>query len=198
MKTLSAVLLFAALALPAHAAEIRSEYTEIDIDKSCAALDIGAEGDFARFVCSGWRGYPVFIDSGDLRESVAYGFPAPGSEPAWESFSAFNSAGPTIEWRIETDGERQVPIATIHRWFVSNDPEKPEKKTEVLVIEKVGLVGGPEGCAVGLVLASGNPAANETARRIADEQARDFACGADERVVVGGDVPLPDFGRQEN
>jgi hypothetical protein len=47
-------------------------------------------------------------------------------------------------------------------------------------------------------VASGNPKANETARKIADEQARDFACGADERVVVSSDVALPEFTRQEN
>ncbi|MGO4841508.1 hypothetical protein AB4144_55540, partial [Rhizobiaceae sp. 2RAB30] len=62
----------------------------------------------------------------------------------------------------------------------------------------VGQIGERDGCAVGLVMATGNPKANETARKIADEQARTFACGADERVLVGGEPPLPEFHRQEN
>ena len=37
--------------------------------------------------------------------------------------------------------------------------------------------------------------ANETARKIADEQAETFACG-DERTVVG--EPMPGFDRQAN
>ena len=83
------------------------------------------------------------------------------------------------------------------RWFVS-DPEDDTKKTEVLVVEKVGQLGERDGCAVGLVVATDNPKANETARRIADESVRDFACGADERVLVSGDVPMPSFARQDN
>ncbi len=190
---------FSALAFPAQAAEMKSEYTDIDIDKMCSISSVNEEGgEFASFVCPGWRGYPVLIDTGDLRESLFYGFPPSSSETVWESFAAFNSTGPKIEWRIEVDGERQVPIAAIHRWFVNSDPEEPEKKIEVLAVEKVGQLGVGDGCTVGLVVATGNPKANETARKIADEQAREFVCGADERVVVSSDVELPTFDRQEN
>lgn len=199
MRGLLSLLLLAGLALPARAADIRSEYTDIDIDKTCSVFDISEEGgDFANFACPGWRGYPVLVHTGDLRESIFYGFPPSGTDHVWESFSAFNATGPKIEWRIETDGDRQVPFAAIHRWFVSSDPDDPDKKTEVLVVEKVGQIGVGDGCTVGLVVATGSPKANETARKIADEQARDFACGADERVVVSGDAALPEFTRQEN
>ena len=115
----------------------------------------------------------------------------------WESFAAFNSTGPKIEWRIEVDGERQVPIRRDPSLVCQRDPDDPEKKIEVLVVEKVGQIGVGEGCTVGLVVATGNPKANETARKIADEQAREFACGADERVIVSSDVELPTFDRQE-
>jgi hypothetical protein len=185
----------------AHAAGISSVYTEINPDKDCtvfASAEEG-EGDWANLVCTGYRGYPVIIYSADLRESVFYGFPPAGDlAPAWESFAAFNSTGPKIEWRVVGEGSQAIPFATIHRWFVSNDPDDPEKKTEVLVVAKVGQIAERDGCAVGLVVATGNPKANETARKIADEQARDFACGADERVLVGGDSPLPEFSRAEN
>jgi hypothetical protein len=199
MHRAAVLLVLPFLATPAVSAEIVSEYTDIDIDRTCSVHAINEEGgEFASFVCPGWKGYPVIIDTGDLRESVFYGFPKPAEGTVWESFSAFNGTAQKIEWRIEKDGQKSVPFAVIHRWFVSDDPDEAERKTEVLAVEKVGQIGVGEGCTVGLVVATGNPKANETARRIADEQARQFACGADERVLVSGDVPMPDFDRQEN
>lgn len=195
---MSAVLILAGFCRAACAGEISSAYTDIDTEKDCSTFSTNEEGgEFANLACDGWRGYPVLIYSGDLRESLFYGFPPDGDlAPAWESFSAFNSTGPRVEWRIETDGARAVPFAAIHRWFVSADPENSEMQTEVLVIAKVGQLHERQGCAVGLVLATGNPKANEEARRIADERARTFACGTDRRVVVG--EALPDFTRSEN
>jgi hypothetical protein len=190
-------LALACSAFAARAEEISSVYAEIKVERDCTtfASSDGSEGEYANLVCNGYGGYPVLIYSGDLRESLYYGFPRGGDlQPAWESFAAFNSAGPKIEWRVAKEGNNTIPFATIHRWNVS-DPEDAEKQVEVLVIEKVGQIGEQEGCAVGLVLATGNPKANETARKIADEQARGFACG-DERVVVG--EPMPQFDRQQN
>ncbi|MEO3387261.1 hypothetical protein [Mesorhizobium sp. CAU 1741] len=178
---------------------IVSEYTDIDVDSHCsvyAAAEDG-NGDWANMACAGYRGYPVVIQYGDARESVFYGFPPDGDlAPVWESFSAFNAAGPKIEWRIARQEGRETPFATIHRWFVSTSVVD-STKTEVLVVEKVGQVHGRDGCAVGYVVATGNPDANEMARRIADTQARDFACG-DQPVIDAGSVPLPDFVRSEN
>ena len=194
MRKILPVLALACFAYPALAAE--SVYTDIDAEKDCsvfAAAEEG-EGDWANLVCNGWRGYPVTIYSGDLRQSVFYGFSA-GGAPAWQSFAGFNSTGPRIEWRVETYKGVTAPYATIHRWFVSS-PEDPEKQVEVLVVAKVGQIEARDGCAVGLVLATGNPGANEMARTIADEQAREFACGADEKVIVGD--PMPEFSRAEN
>jgi len=180
---------------PAFAGQISSAYTDIDTETSCTVFSSNEEGgEFANFVCDGWKGYPVLIHSGDLRESLFYGFP-PEDDLPWESFSAFNATGPRVEWRIETDGSRAVPFATIHRWFVNADADNPEKRTEVLVVSKVGSVDQRDGCAVGLVLAPGNVGANEAARKIADEKARSFVCGIDKRTVVGG--PMPDFTRSE-
>jgi len=173
----------------AAAGEISSAYTDIDTKKTCSVFSSNEEGgEFANFACSGWNGYPVLIYSGDLRESLFYGFPPQGDLP-WESFSAFNSTGPRIEWRIEKEGSGAVPIATIHRWFVNDNPDKPEQRTEVLLVAKVGGVEERQGCTIGLVLASGNPQANDAARRIADETARGFRCGVDKWKEVGGKLP---------
>ncbi len=198
-RFLLATILSASSCLGAGAGEIVSAYTDLNPEKDCTTFAMNAEeGQFANMVCDGYRGFPVIIYSADLRESVFYGFPPAGDlAPAWESFAAFNSTGPKIEWRIEENGGLLIPFATIHRWSVSN-PEDPDRQVEVLVVAKVGQIGERDGCAVGLVMATGNPKANETARKIADEQARTFACGADERVLVGGELPLPEFHRQEN
>ena len=198
-KMWSAALALACLSHAATAGEISSAYTDLDAEKDCtvfASAEEG-EGEWANLACNGYRGYPVLIYSGDLRESVFYGYP-PGGDlaPTWESFSAFNSAGAKIEWRIETDNGRAIPYAAIHRWFVSANAEKPDSQTEVLVVEKVGQTDQRDGCAVGLVLATGNPQANQAARKIADERARNFTCGEDQLVIVGD--PMPDFSRSEN
>ncbi len=190
---LSILFLASAMGL-AHSAEIESAYTEFDIEKDCAQFSgppADEPADWANFVCPGWRGYPVLVYYGDLRESLFYGFPPAGDiAPEWESFSAFNKTGPTIEWRILKDEIRQVPLTTIHRWFVSQG-EDGDKDIEVLVVEKVGQITEREGCVLGYVVATGNENANEKARRIADEQVFDFACGADQPVIDAGTVPLP-------
>lgn len=193
-------ILFAAvligLSSAARAETIESAYTDLSVDRDCSIFSSTEEGgDFANFVCNGYLGYPVILYSGDLRESVFYGFP-PQGDHVWESFDAFNASGGKIEWRIAVDGHRRIPFAAIHRWSVNADPEDPDRKTEILVVEKVGQVEKHEGCAVGYVVATGNPKANETARRIADEQVRTFACGADEPVQVEGAVSVPSFSRQ--
>jgi hypothetical protein len=186
------------LAGTASAAEITSTYTELDTERDCSIFASAGEedGDWANMVCAGYRGYPVVIYYSDLRESVFYGFPPDGDlAPAWESFLAFNRTGPTVEWRIEREATHERPFATIHRWFVS-DIDFPDEEVEVLVVQKVGQIHGREGCVVGYVMATGNPDANEKARRIADTQAREFACGADQPAVDSGDVPLPPVARR--
>ena len=202
MRTVTIAAILVAFAAPAAAAEtITSAYTDLDTQKDCVTYDaVGEEegGDWADLVCSGYRGYPVMLFYGDARESLFYGFPPEGDDvPVWESFSAFNNAGPKIEWRIADDGRRAIPFATIHRRFVSASGDS-DKTIEVLVVSKVAQVAEREGCAVGLVVATGNAGANEAARRIADESVRGFKCGTDERIVVEGKVPLPGFTRQEN
>ncbi len=112
----------------------------------------------------------------------------------WESFSGFNSSGARIEWRIETTGDKAVPFAAIHRRSISN-PDDENKPTEVLLVAKVGQMDARDGCTVGLVLATGNPAANDQARKLADDKARTFACGKDRHTVIGN---VPAFGRVDN
>lgn len=168
---------------PAAAGEFASAYTELDLGRDCATVAAAGpdEGDWQDFVCSGWRGYPVLLSIADLRSSAFYGFPPAGDRP-FETFAAFNDLGPRIEWRIETDGDRSTPFATIHRWTVEG---AEGQRAEVLVVAKVGQLAARQGCTVGLVVASGNPGANEAARKLADDRAREFNCGTDKPVEIG-------------
>ncbi|MBO6717324.1 MAG: hypothetical protein JJ913_05135 [Rhizobiaceae bacterium] len=185
------------MTLPAHA-QMTSVYTELQIEKSCTVFARAEEGDgdWATLVCDGWRGYPVMLQYSDLRESLFYGYPPAGDmAPVWESFGGFNSTGTTIEWRLEQRGNDRVPIATIHRWFVS-DAANGEEDVQVLVVEKVGQPHERDGCAMAYVVATGNSGANEKARAYADNLVHGFACG-DQPAIDVGTVPLPEFVRYE-
>ncbi|PAP96512.1 hypothetical protein [Mesorhizobium wenxiniae] len=189
-------LALAGLCQAAQSGDISSAYTDLDWKKDCVtyAQATEGEGDWASLACSGYRGYPVLIAYDDARESLFYGFPSSDMTAVWESFIAFNSAAPKLEWRIETNGDLAIPFAVIHRRSISN-PEGENKPTDVLIVAKVAQPENYEGCTVGLVLATGNRAANDEARKLADEKARTFACGKDKRVVIGN---APDFGRVDN
>jgi hypothetical protein len=196
MRALLIPLALAGFCQAAHAADIASAYTDLDSKTDCVtyAQAEQGDGDWANLVCSGYRGYPVLINYDDARESVYYGFPSDDMTAVWESFSAFNGSGPKVEWRIETRGDIAVPYAAIHRRSVSN-PEDEKKSIDVLVVAKVAQPEQHEGCTIGLVLATGNPQANDQARKLADEKAKTFACGKDKREVIGS---VPDFGRVDN
>ena len=196
MRFLLIPLAAASLCSAAQAGDISSVYTDLDWKKDCATYAQAGEGegDWSDLVCSGYRGYPVMIAYDDARESLYYGFPAADMTAVWESFVGFNSAGPKVEWRVETTGDIAVPFATIQRRSVA-DADGSDKKIDVLVVSKVGQPEEKQGCAVGLVLASGNPDANAAAQKLADEKARSFTCGKDERVTVGA---VPAFGRVDN
>lgn len=196
MRVLTTVLCFGLMLGAASAAEVASVYTDLDIGKHCVKADGAAEGegDWAQRICQGFSGYPVILSYDDARESTFFGFPPAGGNLIWESFEGFNEVGPKIEWRVQTDGDKKMPFAVIHRWSVAS-PEDPDQKVEVLVVSKIAQMADNAGCVVGLVLATGRADANETARKIADEQAREFSCG-DERTLVG--EPMPVFLRQQN
>jgi len=196
MRALLILLALAGLCQAAHAGDISSAYTDLDWKKDCVTYAQAGQGDgdWASLACSGYRGYPVLVGYDDARESVYYGFPSDDMTAVWESFSAFNSSGPKVEWRIETDGDKAVPFAVIHRRSVTNS-EDGKTSIEVLVVAKVAQPEEHEGCTVGLVLATGNPEANDQARKLADGKAKGFACGKDKREVIG---KVPDFGRVDN
>ncbi|MGL9616532.1 hypothetical protein QRQ56_00900 [Bradyrhizobium sp. U531] len=135
--------------------------------------------------CPGKNGLIVLIAEDDLREIVSVGRNrrAAAEEPAakvW--FGPFNSSETTIEWRA-MDAK---PFAIIQRWHIADngDPDKQGRPNTKAMLVVTRLPPGPV-CHVAYVDAIANPAANELARKAADDFARGFTCGRDEVKIIG-------------
>ncbi|MCD2175492.1 hypothetical protein [Rhizobium sp. C4] len=166
-----------------------STYTKLDLDH-CKKLSSSEAG--ALLKCAGYRSYPVYFAEDDLRESLRYGPAAKDLiEKSFESFAQFNNINMTIEWRLDDVGK---PIAAIQRWFTDNpDPStgaaSPKNAGQVLVVSRVAQENDGLSCVVGYVDALANPTANDLARKLADDNAADFACGYTEPMWVGTKGP---------
>jgi len=151
-----------------------SAYTKLD-DKTCIFQLDGDSGSSVGY-CAGYKGFPVVLVEGDLRQMVRFGH-VDGRASQWESFGQFNRVGDTIEWRLDKTG---FPYAAILRWFIEHQNEgrssKPSQQGEVLVVSKVGRLEDPTSCVMGYVDARANTNANQLAREIADQRASDFIC----------------------
>jgi hypothetical protein len=162
-----------------------SVYTDLDL-KQCETISQDPDGGVLK--CGGYEDYPVYFKEGDLRQSMLYGPAADDMvDEAFESFSAFNHVGTKIEWRLDGAGK---PFAAIHRWFIDNTDETgattPKTAGQVLVISHVANdPADGVSCAVGYVDALANKDANEIARKVADDEALDFACGYQEPAWHG-------------
>ncbi|MHC2606362.1 hypothetical protein ACVL92_007176 [Bradyrhizobium liaoningense] len=127
----------------------------------------------------------VLIAEDDLREIVSVGRnrKQAAEEPAADVwFAPFNSSESTVEWR--TAGEK--PFAIIQRWHIADntDPDKQGRPKTKAMLVVTRLPPGPV-CHVAYVDAIANPAANELARKAADDFARGFGCGKDKVKIIG-------------
>ena len=159
-----------------------SAYTKLNLERDCSFHSSYEAGGSA--YCTGYNGYPVHFDEGDLRQMVRFGHIA-RLEGQWESFGQFNQVNDTIEWRLK----KSLPYAAILRWFIenANHEGKPDKANlgQVLVVSTVASHENPFSCVVGYVDAKANSDANEIARRVADEIATGFVCGSDQPKYHG-------------
>ena len=167
----------------ASAQSIESAYSTFETSK-CPHVRGRAPEDYGHWTCEGYGGIAVWIAGGDQRVYVSFGPHAQNEPAASQTLSPFNSAGGTIEWRIERgrDGNAR-PFATILRWNTSTlDENANQIRGQVLVITR--LAPGSV-CHIGYVDARENPNANELAREIADKYARSFRCAIDEPISRG-------------
>ena len=172
MKRLVFPLLLLVLPLSAAAGEITSLYSDVKI-KDCQQLALFEdEGEGGEWLCKGIKDYDVRIWEGDLRSFVGFGKMAPAQCASMQTFGAFNSLGPRVEWRMK-DGK---PFATILRWLTepSADASAP-KKQNWLVVTKLD---DKEACHIAYIDTKYTDA-NEVARQRADEKAASFNCAKD-------------------
>jgi hypothetical protein len=169
---------------PATAQEILSAYTKFDADKTCKHSKGTEVEDYGSWRCPGYGGLIVRLSAGDQRMTVSFGSSAKkaqGEVAAGETFPGFNSVYEgVVEWRIEKrpDG-KLVPFATILRWNTRTeaDAKRDDGRStgRTLVVTRLNPGGV---CHIGYVDARA-PGANEAARKLADEKARNFKCGKD-------------------
>lgn len=160
-------MLAAAAAGPAWA---QSTYTTLDLD-ACKVLKVYEEGGGADLRCDGHGLFDVFVSEGDARMDVDFGV----RNEAFQTFSAFNNLGKTIEWLDDEDGVQ----AAVIRFLIDADG----RKAEALVVSKVGTPDAP-GCVVAVVDAAAEQA-NGTARGLG-AMAKFFDCDSDRIVIVPG------------
>jgi hypothetical protein len=160
----------------AFAGQITSIYSDFDL-KKCKALELYTdEGEGGVWECKGIEGFDVLYLEGDLRGFVAFGPEARSQCTSAQTFGAFNSPGPKIEWRMENG----KPIATIFRWFIDNGSGEENAKQNWLVVTKLN---GKDACRTALIDTK-YPNANAVARETADENSRDFNCEKNVPEVV--------------
>lgn len=125
--------------------------------------------------CPGISGYPVYFAEGDLRAFLSFGSKPETRRAAQQTPGPFNTPfekghrRATIEWRIVKRFGRELPHATIVRYFISRDGQKSQALVVTRVTDK-------EACHVAYIDATANADAIMLARRIADEVAPKFDC----------------------
>jgi len=170
MRIASALLTLAVAALAGGGAHAASVYTRID-DAECELLETYEDGGSDRR-CPGLDGLDVFVSEGDARLDVDFGVKG----DHFETFSAFNSVGDTVEW---LENARGVPEAAIIRYFINVDG----REAQALVVSRINTES-QDGCVIGVVDAKLEQA-NGMARGIG-AMAPTFDCQIDPVVIVPG------------
>lgn len=176
MKKFAALLTLLVIPSAAFAANT-SVYTKYNLDK-CPKLDVGNadEGDSGSWLCKGYGNLKIYFAEGDLRQFVAFGKSPKQHCAAEQTFSGFNSANNTIEWRLNKGNA----IAAIQRWTVSFDPEDSAKTKTWLVVTRIE----PGNSCHMAVVEGAFPNANIKAREIADSLAEKFECGVSSQTAI--------------
>jgi hypothetical protein len=175
MRLLSLSLILFGLVVPASAETISSQYTEYNIDKCKKTFGTPGDEDSIYFICPGYKSNQVYFAEGDLRTLIAYGKNPSTHCSGQQTFGGFNTATPTIEWRLR-DGK---PFAAIQRWNVSDFDDSSKIKSWLGVTKLEGI----NSCRVAIVEGSLKNA-NIRARQAADTLVADFNCAVDEAKVI--------------
>ncbi|RYH13596.1 MAG: hypothetical protein EON57_01710 [Alphaproteobacteria bacterium] len=159
-----------AAVLSGSGVQAASSYTKID-DAKCETLKTYEDGG-VDLRCPGLPGLDVFVSEGDARLDVDYGLRGEN----FETFSAFNNIGDTVEWLSDAKG---VPQAAIIRYLISVDG----REAQALVVSRINTEA-QDGCVIGVVDAKLEQA-NGIARGIG-AMAATFDCSIDPVVIAPG------------
>lgn len=172
MKRLLFPIVLGLFPVAAAAGEVTSLYSDLNL-KGCEQLALFEdEGEGGEWSCKGIKDHNVRIWEGDLRSYVGFGKMAPAQCASAQTFGAFNSLGPRVEWRMK-DGK---PFATILRWLTQpSDANGNPGKQNWLVVTKLG---DKDACHIAYIDTK-YADANEVARQRADEKAATFDCAKD-------------------
>lgn len=187
IASLSAALILIGAATIAVAEPVGSVYSST-ADKDCrkvSSTKVGQDELGSAHICRGPAGFKVIKSEHDLRETITAGRTAAiaSDQPAAaQGFGPFNSTTNTIEWRLSAG----KPFAMIQRWHIADndDPDKNGRPNTKQMLVVTRLAPGAA-CHVAYIDVTANPAANELARKAADEIARGFDCSKDKIKVAG-------------
>lgn len=181
MRALPALLICAAstalAAPPDNASPLKSQFTTIDLSTCTDRKSPPAETTWS---CSGLAGYPIYIVEKAGGLSMSFGPAAATQRAAAQKLEVQSSLFRdkrhriTVEWRYVRRNGRDLPYATIVRYFTTRNGARGQ----VLVVTRVTET---EACRVGHIDALANPDAIALARSVADELARSFDCKSEPR-----------------
>lgn len=152
--------------------------------------DAGGHPPVFEAVCPGPEGWEVKVVEADLRFYVTPRRVGAADGAPGETLPAFNTIHTVGEWRgrwqnvsaAGTGAQRVfVPHAFILRYFTDDGSGDAAGRGNMLVVFKVT---GEGACHLARVDARAVPDANAVARRLADERAPSFRCGADAPLAV--------------
>ena len=175
MRMLCLSLFLFSLAIPANAETISSVYTKYNLDKCQKVYGTPGDDESVFLICPGYKTNQVYFAEGDLRTLIAYGKDPAKHCSGQQTFGGFNTATPTIEWRLRNG----KPFAAIQRWNVSDFDDSSKIKSWLGVTK----LDGVNSCRVAIVEGSLKNA-NLRARQAADTLVDDFNCAADEATVI--------------
>lgn len=178
MKKLLLLIAAAGLTLmtaPASAVQqAKSRYSTIDLAK-CRTLPKSAETETKAWQCPGLPGYPLYVAVGHAQTYLSVGQNGQAHRAAQQSLDDPNtlfdgkSRRTAVEWRFVIRDKKAKPYATIVRYFTSN----AQGRGESLIVTRVT---DDEACQVARIDALASRDAMIIARRIADQEARQFDC----------------------
>ena len=181
-------------AVASEKARIKSRFTTVEL-KSCAAVQPDSDPGPASsptsaraWTCDGLSGYPVYVAEGDRHQFISFGPNANRRRAATQTLKSANSvftpdhSRATVEWRFRRRDGRDVPYATIMRFYTSSGSKGDVIRGDVLVVSKVTPT---DACQVARIDALANPDAIIIARSVADELSPTFDCRTDQLRVIG-------------